>query len=643
MARKKYPRFTRKQFLAGAIGAAAGTVAMGGLKLAKPAALDPIAIPKYVEPLTIPPAMPSAAKGKNFTSYEISVKQFQQQVLPSPYPKTTVWGYGDSRGPPPGKDNSKYNYPAYTIEARRDERIRVRWSNELVGQNQKFLQHLLPVDQTLHWANPPGPPDRSTDNPNRYFGPVPIVTHVHGAHVESMSDGYPEAWFLPKASDTPDGYFTYGTHYDSVLPTASGSAVFEYPNDQQAATLWYHDHALGLTRLNIYAGLAGFWLIRDDVEDSLNLPGPAPGPKDKEGTKYYEIPLAIQDRSFNEDGSLFYPDSRMHFDGFGGPCIPGSDVPPIWNPEFFGDTMVVNGKCWPYLEVEPRKYRFRLLNGCNSRFLVLRFSLNLSFYQIGSDGGLLPDKPVMLDDLLMGPAERADVIVDFSAFPPGSELMLLNMGPDGPYKGPDAVQQPADPATTGQVMKFKVVALTGEDTSQMPSSLPQIEQLIADAPERDLTLNEMVSDEHDIPVAALLGTTGFGPRLWMDPLTELPKEGSTEVWNLINLTEDAHPMHLHLVMFQVLERVPIAAEAYREAQEDYLEGNGPKPDIKDYFIGPAHTPNAWETGWKDTVIANPGEVTRIVSRFDLAGLYVWHCHILEHEDNEMMRPFKVLP
>jgi FtsP/CotA-like multicopper oxidase with cupredoxin domain len=248
------------------------------------------------------------------------------------------------------------------------------------------------LDQTLHWANPvSGPTWRRDQEP--YLGPVPIVTHVHGAHVPPNSDGFPEAWYLPDAANIPDGYVTQGTFYDSVHEAPPGAAVFEYPNSQRATTLWYHDHSLGITRLNVYAGMAGFWLIRDDFEDGLNLPGPAPSAGDAPGTRYYEIPMVIQDRSFNEDGSLFYPDSRAFFDDYTGPYIPETTVSPIWNPEFFGDAMTVNGRTWPYLEVEPRLYRFRIINGSNSRFLVLKFDQDAIFHQIGTEAGCCRVRP----------------------------------------------------------------------------------------------------------------------------------------------------------------------------------------------------------------------------------------------------------
>ena len=243
-----------------------------------------------------------------------------------------------------------------------------------------YLPHLLSVDPTLHWANPAGPRDtRPTfqSTPGPYTGPVPMVVHLHGGRSTEESDGYAEAWYLPDAANIPNGYFKTGTWYENfrqkwesingqAWPT--GTAVFEYENNQNAAAAWFHDHTLGMTRLNVYAGPAGFYLLRDGSSDlPAGLPGPAPKLGDPQGTRYYEIPIAIQDRSFNQDGSLFYPSSRDFFDAFPGPYIPGSDVSPIWNPEFFGNMMVTNGRSWPELVVEPRRYRLRFLNGCNSR------------------------------------------------------------------------------------------------------------------------------------------------------------------------------------------------------------------------------------------------------------------------------------
>jgi spore coat protein A len=606
--------------------------------------LDPTTIPQFAEPLVIPPALPPTSVDGDTTVYHVAVRQFEQQILPSSLPATTVWGFGRDGDPLPGEGASTYHAPGFTIEARRDEKIRVKWINGLVNDDGTFLPHLLPVDGTLHWANPGGTmPDMEGEEAD-YFGPVPFVVHLHGGHTRPESDGYPEAWFLPDATNL-DGYHKFGSKYATVEPTDPGAAIFEYSNDQRAATLWVHDHVLGITRLNVYAGPASFWLIRDAEEDALGLPGPAPAVGDAAGTRYYEIPLAIQDRSFTTDGQLYYPSSRAEFDGYEGPYRPVTDIPPKWNPEHFGDTIIVNGRTWPYLEVEPRLYRFRVLNGSSSRFLEVGLDdPGLSFVQIGADQGLLPD-PVERTKLLLGPAERADVLVDFSGLTPGDTVVMTNTGPDEPFKGFDDEEAPppADPATTGKIMQFKVVALTGDGTpGAVPAALPPVEPLTSGLPERDLLLWEVMDMTADVPVEAKLGTIEHGPLDWEDPLTEMPELGTTEVWNLINLTGDAHPIHLHLVGFQVIDRTELDDEALIAAEEAWVAGTGPMPTLDAYLDGPAVPAPAEEAGWKDTVIAYPGEVTRVIATFDIEGLYVWHCHILEHEDNEMMRDFEVV-
>jgi bilirubin oxidase len=646
--------FTRRKFLVS--GAAAGTavflpfnVGSAGRAFAAIAggSLDPAGIDKYVMPLVVPPAMPSTAQLAGVDYYEIAVRQFKQQILPAGMPATTVWSYGSIHHP------GTFNYPAFTIEANYNRPVRVKWINGLVDANGNSLPHLLPVDPTLHWANPPGgfagrdmrPSFKNTPGP--YTGPVPIVTHLHGGHSAQESDGYAEAWYLPAAKNIPGNYATEGTWYEFFKTEFSnkfgaswepGSAIFQYQNDQRAGTFWYHDHTLGMTRVNVYAGPAGFYLLRrgpGDLPDSV-LPGPAPVVGANPFGKFYEIPIAIQDRSFDADGSLFYPDTRKFFDGFAGPYYPKSDVPPIWNPEFFGNTMVVNGRTWPYLEVEPRRYRFRLLNGCNARFLILKMvtdslaprpaSAALPFWQIGADGGFLP-APVMLEQLLMGPAERADVIVDFSGVPEGTAIHLINEGPDEPFGGGASGTDfaAADPWTTGQVMKFVVGPLANKDTSKAPEqlTLPAFNPLSAATYTRQLSLNELSSTFHrfDGPTAALLGTLNARSQpvalKWDDAITENPALDTVELWEIYNFTEDAHPIHIHEVQFQLVDR----------------EKSGE----------PARPPESWEIGFKDTVIAYPGEITRVKALFDLPGLYVWHCHIVEHEDNEMMRPYFIGP
>ncbi len=609
--------------------------------------LDPTFIPQFTRSMVVPPAMTPDADTATRTDYSIAVREFMQQVLPDGFPSTRVWGYGRAADPLPAPGvASSFHYPAFTIEATVDKPVRVTWINDLVDQNRNFIPHRLPIDTTFPWANPPGPPDGNDDGPLvPYDGPVPVVPHLHGGHVADHSDGFPQAWFLPDAANIPNGYQRHGTNYGSAVPAPEGAAIFEYSNDQRATTLWYHDHALGLTRLNVYMGLAGFFLLRDSFEQSLGLPAPAPSIGEAPGTRHYEIPIVIQDRTFNTDGSFFYPGSRAFFDGYTGPFMPETNVHPVWNPEFFGDTIVVNGRAWPALDVEPRLYRFRFLNGSNSRFLVLRFDREgIPFHQIGADGGLLSGAPAVRDQLLLGPGQRADVIVDLRGLSAGERVTLLNLGPDEPFGGTYDFE-PANPETTGRVMQLRLVALTSEGTAgSIPSVLPLVQPLATTLPSRDLTLNEMVGTAEEIPVEALLGTADDGALEWKAGVTERPRLGDTEIWRILNLTVDAHPVHLHLVQFEVLDRTPFDAEAYAEAQQTWLAcgkcGAKPRPD--DFITGPARQEEPWESGRIDTVTANPGEITRIVATFDLAGLYVWHCHILEHEDNEMMRPYEVV-
>jgi len=629
---------TRRDFLRGCAAVLLGSRAVGPAARGAAPELDPRSIPKYVTPLPIPPVMP-AAPGEDPGTYVIAVRRFRQRMLPPGYPVTTVFGYGAPHRP------ETFATPAWTIEARADRPVQVTWVNQLVGRDGRHLPHLLSVDPTLHWANPPGGVAHRdhrpsfTSTPGPYRGPVPIVTHLHGGHSPDDSDGHPEAWFLPAARTVPAGYAAEGSRYAEFAEAFAertgvtwrpGSAVYRYRNDQAAATLWYHDHALGITRLNVYAGLAGFYLIRGGPADLPQgvLPWPAPQAGDPPGLRYHEIPLAVQDRSFTADGALHYPD-RRDAGGATGAYLPHGDVPPIWVPEFFGTTMLVNGVTWPVLDVEPRRYRFRLLNGCNSRTLILSIAASpaarpvraaLPLWCVGGDGGFLPS-PVELERLTLAPAERADVVVDFTGVREGTELYLVNEGPDVPYRG-DGSDRPADPATTGQVMKFVVRALTGRDTSVPPGrlELPSPAPLGEAVRTRRLALLERESATPEVgPVAALLGVEGARPVPygWHDPVTENPAVGDVEVWEFHNHTVDAHPMHIHEVMFEVVGREP--------------------------FRGPARGPYPWERGRKDTVIAPPQQVTRVKARFDLAGRYVWHCHILEHEDNEMMRPYRIGP
>jgi spore coat protein A, manganese oxidase len=559
--------------------------------------LNPLTLTKYMDPLPIPGPMPMA--GPNY--YEIGAYQVTQQ-LHSQLPPTTVWGYGTSQ--------ANASYPAATIEAQCGVPLDIKWTNHLPQE------HLLgyAIDYTLHMAG-----YHMGEPTGEWTAGVPIVTHVHGAEVEPQSDGGPNGWF------TQD-YTQRGSSWSKE--------TYHYANDQLPATIWYHDHVLGLTRLNVYAGLAGYYLLRDPaIEAPLNLPSGA-----------YEVPLAIQDKMFFDNGQLLYP--------------VGGDNPaihPIWQPEFFGNVIMVNGKVWPYLNVEPRKYRFRMLNGSNARFYAMQMVDNATgmpgpgFWQIGSDGGYL-DTPVLIADpnnpaatrLVMAPGERCDVIVDFSGYAPGTVFTLKNNA-KSPYPNGAVV----DPQTTGQIMQFRVVPLTAPDNSSIRTPGPGYVEKLQPANAtvtRTMTLDEMMGPNG--PVMAMLNNS-----MWDDPVTEIPAVGSTEIWRIVNTTGDAHPIHLHLVQFQLLSRQKYQVSKYMRA---YMMG-GPAPDPTRYLTGKAQPAPPEEAGWKDTFKMYPGEVTTVIVRFapqrssvsqfafDATAEpgYVWHCHIIEHEDNEMMRPYKL--
>jgi spore coat protein A len=536
---------------------------------AQVALLDLRRQPQFVNRLPRPArAMPIAGT----RHYEIGARQFRGWVgLVEPRThrplETTLWGYGGA-------------YPGPTFVVRRGEPVTVRWTNALAADG-RMLPHLLPIDRTIHMAHTnAGPPSG-----------VPVVTHLHGGHVESESDGEPEAWFTP-------GFVERG-------PTFA-KEVYRYDNDQEAATLWYHDHALGLTRLNVGAGLAGFYLIRDENEDRLGLPaGEA------------EIPLLIQDRTFTVRGELFIASHPPHA---------GAPAPSI-QPEEFGAGILVNGMLWPYEAVEPRRYRLRILNGSDSRFYSLAFEPRLPFVMIGTDAGLL-ESPVILDRLVLAPAERADVIVDFShANVRGRTVMLLNAAPTPFPKG-----EPPAPRTTGRVMAFRVAARAAKDESRIPDRLRRepLADLRPTAPIRELLLFEG-RDQYG-RLKTLLGTLREGAKTWHDPVTEDPLLGAVEAWDIFNATADTHPIHVHLVQFRV-----VGHRRFEGAPGE----SGVLGAIR--WIGEDRPPGADERGLKDTVRVPPGTRTRILARFDRPGRFVWHCHILSHEDHEMMRPFVVKP
>jgi spore coat protein A, manganese oxidase len=555
-------RISRREFLMrGAVGAG-GTLALPGVLLrAAPgfAALQFAKVPHFTVPLPIP--VKATPVGPN--TYHITQRQTQQTLHPR-LGKTTVWGYDDgSHGP---------LYPGPTIEVKKGTPTTVRYTNQLPKT------HLLPVDTSIV------PGGKAT---------VRTLTHLHGGFVSGANDGNPYATKL-------NGEKTRGE-----------TQTVHYPNKQRAATLWYHDHAIAITRLNVYAGLAGYYLIRDK-----NDTGHEPNPIGIPGGNY-EIPIVIQDRIFTLDGELFYSDERE------------------WEPEFFGNTVVVNGAPFPVLKVEPRKYRFRFLNGSNSRFYNLQISGGPPFNHIGSEGGMF-DRPVQRRRILMLPAERADVIVDFSGFK-GKNLVLKNL------KLPAGVSSPATPPLP-EIMLFRVgPKVTHRGPAKIPKRLPgSLPRFGAPDRKRYITLEEILDEDGD-PIRSIIDGRRFEA-----PVNIRVPAGAVEDWLLINLTADTHPIHLHEPEFQVVERRRFDVSGYRRALKKARAAGNPNPNPAPFYTSGPLPRQTDDHGFKDAVSANPGVVTRIRSPFELppgvrgTQKYVFHCHILEHEDNDMMRPFEVI-
>lgn len=531
--------------------------------------LNPSKLSKFIDPLPI--LKIQSPLRDNY--YEMKYSQFKQK-LHSQLPKSTLWGINNS-------------YPGPTIEVYKDEEIHVKWINDLPNK------HLFPIDRTIYDA---------CTTPE-----VRTVPHLHGAKVPSIYDGYPLSWFT--------------NNFQQLGPTFS-EEIYVYNNKQQATTLWYHDHSMGVSRINNYAGLNGLYIIRDSHEESLNLPSGS-----------YEVPLVIQDRCFNEDGSLHYPKNESD------PCatksmdtdtgvnnkdiVPNDNCEPSYEymqkncisivPEFVGDFILVNGKVWPYLEVEKRKYRFRILNGSNSRFYNLRLSNKRGFYQIGTDLGFL-NKPVKLKKLLLGPSERADIIIDFSKFD-DDEIVFLNDA-NIPYPNGEKVNE-----HTSKVMQFKLIDSKGIDKSCIPSILNNIQNPATIKVDNTRKIFLVHNKDRFNRERMLLNN-----KTWFDKVDLTPKFGTTEVWEFYNTTMKSHPMHIHLVSSQILN-----IQNFKVENGNYIYTSNP-------YLPPFN-----EQGLKDTIKVDPGTVVRVVMKFDYYfGKYVVHCHMLEHEDHDMMRPFEIV-
>ena len=741
--------------------------------------IDGGTIPQFVEPLTT--FNGKRADGK--AALTITAKEFQQKILPKEFYKklpksvtyksldtgnsvftinprkgTYLWGYEIDDG----KNSYGPSYPATTIRAKRNVKTEVTYKNDLVSFRDKkkgrlpgpLLQKFLTTDLSFQWANPLNWPQFGTGfdtydpvtypygtglpqgNPGIYEGPQPLVTHLHGAENPPYADGDPNSWATPGEKYTGSSFVKNS---------------FTYHNSQPATALWFHEHSLGLVRLNVFAGLAGFYFIDGEPDTSVTPPLPH---------GEFEVELLVADRQFDENGQLFFPDGDPLTAGLNGP--PGNpDINPYAIPEFFGDVMCVNGKSWPYFEVEPRRYFFRFLNGCNARFMALYLTSDHTsnpdvpdIWQIETDGGLL-DTPVNISSfipytyqpsdeclpapinlgpvfdssrLFFAPGERMGVIIDFTGyegttftvnndapapFPSGGttldpkvEGVIMQFRVKKPLSSPDTSFNPAVPGATLRSGDQAIVRLVDGDGGLAPGVVPNLT--------RSLVLIEQEDPYSTAPVVVLCNNTSYNGRNPYNNkrvgdsvpyckkslfVTELPQVGSTEIWEIVNLTPDTHPIHIHLIQFQLMNRQPfylgntvppfICAGSYRNLYENlwglypkrpegvppgtvYAYGPplpylstpklGGNPDVTPFLIGNPIPPDPNEYGWKDTIKMNPGTVTRLVVRwanqevpvggvapgentfpFDptdkRSGTYVWHCHILDHEDNMMMRPF----
>lgn len=641
--------------------------------------------------------------------YTIGIQQFQDTLHPALGP-STLWGFTPTNYLVAGPATPRHL--GGIVVAQKGVPLQFTFKNQLTVDKTPTgaaLAHPIPVDITIPGAN---------DAVNR------TAVHLHGGLVPWVSDGGPFDWWAPNG--------THGASFlnNAVLHPAAAvnEAEYYYPNNQSARFVWYHDHALGITRINAYAGIATGYIIRDNFEFNLGL-ARIEAPVTGSGLSSAEIPIVIQEKIFvnaatialdptwpgpKTTGSLWYAHVyekarwKMNGNGANGP---GGPPDPSVIPEFFGDTMLVNGTVYPKVAVEPKRYRLRVLNATNARFLNLQLyvadgsadgiTLNLAtgiaanlpgpnFRVLGTEGGFLqnpvdvpsnvPFNPVTLGgSLVTGPAERWDLLVDFSGFA-GKSLILYNDAP-APFPIGDprndyfpgwnvkgnpvnATTIPGQGPNTREIMRFDVgMSVTSPGSPDIPLTTdlrPGIDPFLAPivagipTPPAGITTRQLTLNETFDPFGRLIQMEGtnvqlvkgtFG-RAYTDPATETPRAGTVEIWEIANLTGDTHPIHFHLVNVQILNRQPFKVGQYNGVPS---------------FLGPPVPPAPNELGWKETVKMNPGEVTRVIMQFNLASIqtlggttiptptsprtggneYVWHCHILEHEEHDMMRPLVV--
>lgn len=531
---------------------------------------------------------------------------------------TRIWGYRNF-------ETSVPTFPGRSFQVQRNQAVEVAWRNGLATATGP-LPHLMPVDQTITMQTP--------------TSGVPLAVHHHGGDTAPEFDGGPDQWTTPLRRQVGPGIGP------GNLESAGNGLRYQYLNTQEASLHWYHDHADSLTRINVNAGLAGLYVVRDSNEALLQLLGVIPKAP-------YEMAMVLQDRCFDARGDMSYAADPASYPD---PAVVLPANQPTHFPEMFGDVILVNGKAWPEAAVEPRPYRVRVLNGSDSRVYVLSFG-GLPVYQIGTDLGFL-NNGVRMNTVTVAPGERLDLVVDFT-LQLGKRIVVSNSGAT-----PFPFGAPATGGAT-QVMRFKVGLLANilvpltvpallplqslrrtADTPALPSAAAALSAQPAGLTRRRVLLGEGV-DQYG-RITPMLGTydpvdnaRNRGTLTFADAPTERPSVGSTEVWEFWNATVDAHPVHMHLVQFRVLDRQAYQAPA-PEATAMSNGWEGVRLAGKVQLAATATPAPAHEQGWKDTVVCPPGQVTRVLVNFKRRGKYVYHCHILSHEEHDMMRWYEVI-
>jgi len=579
----------------------------------------------FLDALPIPPRkQPHQEHEHEIHPLRISMRPAQIR-LHAELPPTSLWTYEGS-------------FPGPVIDVRRGQNVVVEWKNDLQDAPLPFATALAddPPEGENSAQNVPGSNGASAEDGVEDIKPWTVV-HLHGAKVHPDSDGWT----------------------DNMLMSGQ-SKLATYPNDQAGCMLWYHDHGMNITRYNVFSGLAGAWIIRDEEDDAL--------PRE---LREREIPLVICDRNLETDADGNLTGQLLH-------KIEQSTR------EFFGPYTLVNGKIWPYLDVQARPYRFRVLNNSNSRFYSLVLLVdeeedslqqgtptNDAMMQIGTEMGLLGAPVTFAADegLTLAPAERADILIDFSRFR-GKRVRLVNIA-GAPFHSPDFIIDPPGAADLEKrvpfpnVMQFRVEEEHTHDSFEtlelpvplspsfvrlshdMPHSAHRWVALVEDGDAHMLTLRELlpVHDDYAGPVIEVQdGDNGLkrfrvAAHDFPDTVNFFVAEGATEVWKFINLSEDVHPVHVHLVRFQAISRQAVENADAVDISSDSTASDAP------LVINPEPLPiTPSEQGWKDTIRVNPGEVVSIMATFEgFFGRFMYHCHMVEHEDSDMMRPFVVLP